>query len=53
MILKNRKEKYEMVTTFQIDFIDFILVKENRIVVLDKDSLSFNDVDDVFNLNKK
>lgn len=42
-----------MVTSFQIDFIDFILVKETRIAVLDEGSLSFYDVDNVFNLNKK
>ena len=46
-------EKYEMVTSFQIDFIDFILVKETRIAVLDEGSLSFYDFDNVFNLNKK
>lgn len=46
-------EKYEIVTSFQIDFIDFITVREHRIAVLDKNSLSFYDVDDVFNLIKK
>ena len=46
-------EKYEMVTSFQIDFIDFIPVQENIIAVLSEDSLSFYDFDKSLNLNKK
>ena len=49
----DRKEKYEIVTSLQIDFIDFIAVQENIIAVLKADSLSFYDVDKIFNLNTK
>ena len=46
-------EKYERVTTLEIDFIDFIVVQENKIAVLKEDSLSFYDVDKYLILIKK
>lgn len=45
-------EKYEIVTSFQIEFNDFIQLQESIIAVLKDESLSFYDVDKLFTLKK-
>lgn len=45
-------EKYENVTSFQIEFNDFILLQESIIVVLKDESLDFYDIDKLFTLKK-